>query len=112
MAARPRFLSVDFPKFFDTLLSGVEDPKTHKAFRNLSRELEKMQREIASVVNANQTAIKFVSQDDAPDVLENEILLWKDTDAVFNMTSPESTHYLIVNDGTDIVTFASEETVQ
>jgi len=107
VAARPRFLSIDFPKFFDTLLAGAEDPKTHKAFRNLSRELEKMQREVASVVNANQTAIKSVSQDSVPIVLENEIWLWKDTDADGGLP----THYLIVNDGTDTVTFASEETV-
>jgi len=107
VAARPRFLSIDFPKFFDTLLAGVTDPNTQKAFRNLSRELEKMQREMASVVNANQTAIKSISQIGAPAVLENEIWLWNDADA----GEGSSTHYLIVNDGSSTVTFASKETV-
>ena len=107
MAVRPKTISYDFPKFVDTIVSTIKDNALKSVFRNLTRELEKFHTEVTKVVNVNKTAITFVSQNDAPSPGEGEIYLWKDADA----TSGNPTHYLIANDGTSTVTFASEETV-
>jgi len=72
--------------------------------KGLIKRLKSVISEIHTVVNLN--AIDFVAQDDQPEPRSGQLLVWKDTDA----GTGDPTHYLVYNDGTDIVTFASEET--
>jgi len=60
--------------------------------------------DIHNVVNLN--SIDYVAQDAKPTPRTGQLLVWKDTDA----GAGNPTHYLVYNDGTGVVTFASEET--
>jgi hypothetical protein len=71
--------------------------------RDLVKTLQKALDEIRRVVNVN--AIAFKAQDDQPTPYRGQLIVWKDTDA----SSGSPTHYLVYNDGSDTVTFASEE---
>ena len=72
--------------------------------RDLIRVLKVTFDELRRVINFN--AVECISQDDRPTPQPGQLLVWKDTDA----STGSPTHYLVYNDGTDIVTFASEET--
>jgi len=72
----------------------------------LVRAIEDFRNKVVEAVNYNNVVV--YSQDAQPTgLLSGQVALWKDTDA----TSGQPTHYLMASDGTDIVTFASEETV-
>lgn len=73
--------------------------------RDLAFELESKYVALARSVNKN--SISFVSQNDAPTPAAGKMMVWKDADA----TAGQPTHYLVYNDGTSVVTFASQETV-
>lgn len=97
-----RKLSFQFPPI-DLHSLNIEDPEAF--VRRLSDTLEELRRYVAEVVNFNSA--DFVSQNAQPTVESGEMKIWKDTDA----TSGQPTHYIVYNDGTDTVTFASEEVV-
>jgi hypothetical protein len=67
--------------------------------------MERIHKETAEVVNFNE--VTFVSQAAQPTVTAKRVVIWKDSDA----TSGNSTHYIVANDGTTTVTFASVELV-
>lgn len=62
---------------------------------------------IARTVNYNESHVVMpsVKQTAKPTPNPGEIVLWNDTDA----PSGSSTHYLVVNDGGTVITFASVE---
>lgn len=97
-------LSSSFPSL-NVREQDFDSPKVFRGIQNLVRVLQKMHKEIVKVVNNN--AVTFVSQNDQPSPGSGQMILWKDADA----TAGQPTHYIVYNDGTDTVTFASEETV-
>ena len=98
-------LSFDFPSFF--LASSSIDDKLRPVIQALVRDIEQLQHDVVDAVNSNETYVKFVSQNAQPTVPKGELWLWEDADA----TSGNPTHYLVANDGTSTVTFASQELV-
>jgi len=97
-------LSDSFPRFLSSLTNVSE--ALRPLIQILVRDLEKYQRTVAEAVNGNETYIKSVSQNAQPTVPAGEIWLWHDADAA----AGQPTHYLVANDGTNTVTFASQET--
>ena len=96
-------LSAEYPRF--GFQPGQIPDDMREPFTLLVRLLETMLKEVSSAVNFN--SVKYVSQNGRPTPLGGELYVWKDADA----TSTNPTHYLVFNDGADVVTFASEEVV-
>lgn len=97
LATQSPFLGLD--------TSRLSDQEAKVLLESLFEQLRRLRRDIVEVVNFN--AVTVVSQDGQPSPSSGEMTLWKDTDA----TSGQPTHYLVMNDGSSTVTFASEETV-
>lgn len=94
-----KVLSHDTPSFRG---DGLEQ---EDIIQSLIEDIRQLQKDIVEAVNHN--SIKFVSQNGQPTVESGRMYVWEDADA----TSGQPTHYIVVNTGTDTVTFASEETV-
>lgn len=85
-------------------MSGVPDG-LERLLRAILRIIRREKVAVAEAVNFN--SIQKVSQDAQPTPAEDRMMVWEDTDA----TSTNPTHYLVVNFGGTVVTFASEEVV-
>lgn len=72
--------------------------------RDVANAVERLHREMAEAVNAND--VTLTSSATQPTPVSGQLLVWEDTGA----TPGQSTHYLVYNDGTSVVTFASVET--
>lgn len=96
-------LSTDFPSV-GLQLSGVPRPLA-RLFEGVLRIVRREKVSVAEVVNFN--SVQKVSQDAQPTPAEDRMVVWEDTDA----TSTNPTHYIVVNFGGTVVTFASEEVV-
>ena len=98
-----RKLQYSFPSF---LLKREQypDEQTFRGIEAFGRGVQKMYKQIVSVVNHNR--IEFVSQDAKPTPEKGRIYLWEDTDA----TAGNPTHYIVANFEGTVITFASEET--
>lgn len=70
----------------------------------LIHKLELMRDRIADVVNFN--SVDIIESNTQPLIVAGRLTLWKDTNAGVG----QPTHYLIMNDGSSTVTFASVET--
>jgi len=76
--------------------------------KKLIRYLNESYEALAQAVNYNAEhhTPRQVAQDSRPTPEDGELIVWQDTDA----GSGSPTHYLVVNHGGTIVTFAAEET--
>ncbi len=72
--------------------------------RVLLRDTRRQYLDLGKTINFN--SIQHVSADAQPTPAENRMLIWNDTDA----GAGQPTHYLVVNFGGSVVTFASKET--
>lgn len=97
-------LSNSFPSFA-VRKEDFGSQRTFSGIQKLTRVINNMRKEIVKVVNHN--AVEFVSQNDQPTPSSGQMMVWEDADA----TAGNPTHYIVYNDGTNTVTFASEETV-
>jgi len=83
----------------------IPDEQLFNALDNFVRSIETLRKTLVEAINFN--SISFVSQASQPTPAAGEWILWKDSDA----GSGQPTHYIVASDGTDTVTFASEELV-
>lgn len=96
------------PWFRDALMS--RDPRELTDYvRKLITWLIRTYESIARAVNHNEVHITptAVQQTTRPTPGVGELVVWKNTAA----TTGQSTHYLVVNEGGTVVTFASVEKV-
>lgn len=77
-------------------------------FKKLIRYLRESYETLARAINYNSDHItpSVVAQDSKPTPNTGEMVLWQDTDAA----AGDPSHYLVINHGGTVVTFASEET--
>lgn len=98
-------LSINFPVFSLKKHKFESLEALYEQIKDLVRDISTFQEKTTEVVNHNE--VSFVTQNDQPTVASGKMVVWKDADA----TSTNPTHYIVYNDGTDTVTFASEELV-
>ncbi len=102
-----RGIKRNFP-FIGASLKTVKDEGAKAALTDVMDIVRRLRDHIGEIVNFNNTL--YFSQNAVPttsDLSDGQVAVWKDADA----TMGNPTHFIVYRDGSDILTFASVETV-